>query len=64
MNIFEACSIVEGFSGEDHTEEERIAAWQYLIDTGNVWAMQGWYGRTAAELIKRGICKAAERKTA
>lgn len=56
MDTYTACSIVEGFSGEDHTEEQIIEAWQFLIDSGIVWSLQGWYGRTAAWLIDQGIC--------
>lgn len=58
MTTFEACSIVEGFDGEDHTEEEQIAAWQCLIDNGAAWTLQGWYGRTAHDLINAGVCHA------
>ena len=57
-DTYRACSIVEGFSGEDHSEEERLEAWQYLIDTGACWTLQGWYGRTAAALIQAGECHA------
>ena len=38
------------------TEQDQIAAWQYLIDTGVVWQMQGIYGRTAVYLIDEGLC--------
>jgi hypothetical protein len=52
-----ACSIVEGFDGgTDASPEDQLAAWQYLIDTGVVWQLQGWYGRTAAALIEFGHC--------
>jgi len=52
-----ACSIVEGFDGgTDASLEEQLAAWQYLIDSGTVWQLQGWYGRTAAALIEAGHC--------
>lgn len=57
MDTYTACSIVEGFSGEEHTEEEHVEAWQALIDSGACWSLQGWYGRSAADLISRGICE-------
>jgi len=60
MDSFTAVSIVEGFCGEEEaTEEERIAAWQHLIDTGLVWSLQGYFGRMAEQLIEEGICTAA-----
>jgi len=52
-----ACAYAEGFcEGENATDEERIDAFQYLIDTGKVWHLQGWYGRTATSLIESGYC--------
>lgn len=54
LTPFEACAIVEGFDGEEHSEEEILAAWQYLVDTGIAWKLQGWYGRTASTLIRDG----------
>ena len=53
-----ATAIAEGFcEGEGATKEEQIAAWQYLIDNGECWTLQGWFGRTATRLIEEGICK-------
>lgn len=54
MDSYTACAIVEDFDGESHTEEEILAAWQYLVDTGLAWKLQGWYGRTAVRLIEAG----------
>ena len=56
-DTYTACAYAEGFcEGENATEEEQIEAWQYLIDTGMCWKLQGWYGRTAKRLIEAGIC--------
>jgi len=40
------------------TEEQVIAFFQDLVTSGEVWHLQGHYGRTAAELIKQGVVKA------
>ena len=57
MDSFTAVSIAEGFcGGEDATIEQRNEAWQYLIDTGLAWQLQGWFGRAADSLIERGVC--------
>ena len=52
-----ACAYAEGFcEGENATQAEQIEAFQYLIDTGTIWKLQGWYGRTAMTLIEAGLC--------
>lgn len=38
------------------SEEEVIELFQDLIDSGQVWSLQGHYGRTAAALIDAGLC--------
>lgn len=53
---YDACAVIEGFDGEDHDEDEMIEAFQYLIDCGDVWKLQGFYGRTASRLIEAGYC--------
>ena len=39
-----------------HSDEFFIESFRYLIDTGIVWTLQGWYGRTAMDLINAGVC--------
>ena len=55
MDNYLATGLAEGF--EQGTEQEVIAAWQYLHDTGLAYQLQGWFGRTAQELIKKEIKK-------
>jgi len=56
MTSYMACAIAEGFcEGEDATEKEKASAWQYLLDTGQCWHLQGWYGRTAEQLLEEGL---------
>ncbi|MEC7116347.1 MAG: hypothetical protein VXW76_07275 [Actinomycetota bacterium] len=54
MNPTKAILIAEGT--EPASDEVIIQAWQYLIDTGLVWTLQGWFGRAAQQLITEGTC--------
>ena len=56
MDTYTAISIIEG-SVHEEDRDLHIQAWQHLIDTGEVWELQGWYGRTALWLIEEGLCK-------
>ena len=57
---YDAVAACEGFDGEKHDEATMISAWQYLIDTGMAWTLQGSFGRTAASLIDQGVCHARQ----
>jgi len=61
MDDITAVGIAEGFYPSQNYEHE-IEAWQHLIDTGLCWKLQGWFGRTAQELLDTGKCKNANRE--
>jgi hypothetical protein len=58
MTPYLASAYAEGFcEGEGATEEQQLTAWQYLVDTGLAWKLQGFFGRQAEALIKNGYIK-------
>ena len=54
MDNYTAVGIAEGFI-EAETDKQVLQAWQHLVDTGLVWSLQGWFGRTARQLIDEGF---------
>jgi len=54
MTAHQAIGLAEGFI-EAESEEQFIEAWQYLLDVGLVWQLQGFFGRTAVAMIEEGI---------
>jgi len=54
MDAYTATGLAEGFIDAD-SEEQIIEAWQYLADTGLVWQLRGFFGRTAQHLIENGV---------
>ena len=63
MTPYLATAIAEGFyEGEEVSREQQIEAWQYLVDTGMAWTLQGWFGRTASALIETGVIHKKEVK--
>jgi len=55
MDLLRAVELIENPS-DDTPNEEILSAWQFMIDTGHCWELQGFYGRTAMRLIEDGIC--------
>lgn len=54
IDDYTAVGLAEGFI-EAESEEQIIQAWQYLHNTGLAYRLQGWFGRTARDLIEEGI---------
>ena len=54
MDNYTAVGLAEGFI-EAESDEQVIAAWQHLHDTGLAYQLQGFFGRTARSLIEAGI---------
>lgn len=55
-----AVAIAEGWYIKQCTEEQQLKAWQHLINTGECWHLQGWFGRTAMHLIRTGYCEPSQ----
>jgi hypothetical protein len=58
MNFYKAIMLVEG-SIKPKSADEVLEAWQYLVDTGLVWNLQGSFGRAAQALIDQGLINPA-----
>ena len=55
MNAPRAIEIAEFLEGADRASyEDYLSAWQLLVDTGLAWQLQGYYARTAIDLIQAG----------
>ena len=56
MTPINAVLIAEGEIEAD--QDTQIEAWQYLVDTGIAWSLQGSFGRMAQELIDQDVITA------
>jgi len=53
--IIDVSDIIAWENG-DMTEDQEIVFFQKLIDSGQAWTLQGFYGRHAMYLINAGLC--------
>ena len=58
MNDFDAVMICEGCEEPDDLEHLR-EAWQHLVNRGMAWELQGFFGRTASDMIDAGFIEFA-----
>jgi len=56
---FDVVGFVLDFEVGALNDEDTIAGFQHLINTGMVWGLQGSYGRIAKQLIEAGHCTVA-----
>ena len=54
MDDYTAAGLAEGWIDADN-EQQIIDAWQHLHDSGLAYRLQGWFGRTAQDMIAQGI---------
>ena len=60
VNASNQVDFIIDFEQGDLDDDGVIALFQYLIDTGLAWSLQGFYGRTATSLIEAGHCFRAD----
>jgi len=53
---------IMAFEQGEMDEQELVDFFQDLINTGMAWELQGFYGRTARDLINAGHCTLPERR--
>lgn len=56
--MYKTNSNVWEVEGNELSTAEELKHWANLIESGQCWTLQGWYGRTARELIENNIITA------
>ena len=55
MNNNKRVELIMEFEGGEITEENALKLFSHLIKTGLCWKLQGFYGRTAQNLIDNKV---------
>ncbi len=58
---YDSLSAIIEYEQGDLSEDKTIELFQYLVDTGMAWTLQGSYGRMAHAMLQAGIIKPANR---
>jgi hypothetical protein len=60
LNHFEK---IMAYEAGELEEDEVIELFQDLINSGQVWSLQGHYGRTAIDLLRAGLCETVSKSS-
>lgn len=55
MSNYDLTGNIIAFEEGELEDDQVIELFQYLVDTGIAWQLQGVYGRTANDLIEAGV---------
>jgi len=55
MNLGNALTYLTKYEEGEMDEHEMIEFFQFLVDSGLAWTLQGSYGRMAMDLIEDGV---------
>lgn len=55
----DSLDFIMAYEAGELDEDQIVAGFQQLIDSGLVWQLQGHYGRAAKALIDAGYCTAS-----
>ena len=61
--MIDLTSRIIAYESGELSEDEAIALFQKLVDTGLAWQLQGSYGRFARDLITAGLVHPPRRET-
>lgn len=53
--MIDVTSSIIAYEEGELDEDETIALFQKLVDSGLCWTLQGHYGRTAVDLLEQGL---------